>query len=130
MEDIKYYNIPIDIYHHKIHFIIGNSKQALKVLEKKTSKANVIELKNKDMSLYDGYYYLLPNGDSFIWIRENLDSKDFFGIIAHEALHATFSILDIVGIKLSVESEEAFTYLHEYIFNALIWVDEEDKNIE
>ena len=78
IDDAKYYNIPIDIYHHKIHFITGNSEQAIKLLEKKTSKADVLELKNKDMSLYDGYYYLLPNGDSFIWIRENLDSKDFF----------------------------------------------------
>lgn len=52
--------------------------------------------------------------------------KTFFGTIAHEALHAIFSILDIVGIKLSVESEEAFTYLHEYIFNALIWDDKEE----
>lgn len=130
IDDVKYYNILVDIYHHRIHFIVGNSKQALKVLEHKASKANVLELKDKDMSLYDGYYYLLPNGESYIWVREGLDYKDFLRTVIHESLHATFSILDIVGIQLSAKSEEAFTYLHEHIASALIWDDEENENIE
>lgn len=35
--------------------------------------------------------------------------------IAHEAFHATYFILDRVGIELSGDSEEAFAYLLAYI---------------
>lgn len=37
------------------------------------------------------------------------------GTIAHEAFHATYSILDYVGAKLSDDSEECFAYLLDFI---------------
>lgn len=33
------------------------------------------------------------------------------GIISHEALHVTVSVLDYAGVKLSKKSEEAYAYL-------------------
>ena len=36
-------------------------------------------------------------------------------IIAHESLHAAIHTLRLVGIKLEECSEEAYTYLHQYI---------------
>jgi hypothetical protein len=37
------------------------------------------------------------------------------GSIAHEAFHATFAILDYIGMTLTDSSEEAFAYLDDYI---------------
>ncbi len=37
------------------------------------------------------------------------------GILAHEIMHATFAILRRSGMKFSQKSEEAYTYLAEWI---------------
>ena len=37
------------------------------------------------------------------------------GVIAHEAFHITYAILDDAGIKLSFKSDETFAYLIEYL---------------
>lgn len=52
-------------------------------------------------------------------IRINSDiiknTKHLLQCISHEALHATFDIANIIGLKYNYKSEEAFTYLLDYI---------------
>lgn len=38
------------------------------------------------------------------------------GDVVHEVQHATFEVLRGHGVKLSLDSEEAFTYLMDYLF--------------
>jgi hypothetical protein len=64
-------------------------------------------------------------------------SKISFGVIAHEIMHCVFFIMDFVDIDLCDNSEEAFTYLNEYLTEALhrelgstIGIFNNDKNQE
>ena len=41
------------------------------------------------------------------------------GIIAHEAFHAVWMILATMGVEPSVESEEVYAYMLEYIVNRI-----------
>jgi hypothetical protein len=51
------------------------------------------------------------NAPVFMWLR----SLDSVPVIAHETLHVAAGVLRNRGVTLSAESEEAFTYLQEYI---------------
>lgn len=41
------------------------------------------------------------------------------GLIAHEAFHASFRILNSIGLNPSYETEEAYAYLLDYIVNKI-----------
>jgi hypothetical protein len=41
------------------------------------------------------------------------------GLIAHEAFHAVWMILATMGVEPSVESEEVYAYMLEYIVNSI-----------
>lgn len=64
---------------------------------------------------YSGFYKCFENGNKkrrFIFIQENKDSWAVTSdTISHEVFHAVYSILSYVGITLSPDSEEAFSYL-------------------
>ena len=48
--------------------------------------------------------------DWIIWV----DKKIKYESLSHELLHLTFNTMRIVGIQLTKESEEAFTYLYSF----------------
>lgn len=48
------------------------------------------------------------------------EPTDLIPIISHEALHATIRILDTRGIQMSNDSEEAYTYLQQYIIKEIL----------
>jgi hypothetical protein len=47
------------------------------------------------------------------------EKKPKDGLIAHEAFHAAFRILNSIGINPSYETEEAYAYLLDYIVNKI-----------
>lgn len=64
---------------------------------------------------YNGIFFYKKNGtDVYIGFQKD---KLKPSLIAHECLHATCYILDYVGIKLTEESEEAYTYLVGYLID-------------
>ena len=50
----------------------------------------------------------------------DFDSLDFFESFSHEILHVVFDILNKRGFVLSIESEEAYTYLMGYLTKAVM----------
>lgn len=52
----------------------------------------------------------------FVWTQGSASNWLEVGVLAHETLHLTFSVLEHVGMQKSEESEEAFTYFFEEIF--------------
>lgn len=61
------------------------------------------------------------SGGNDCWII--LNTADLYGhtldagMIAHEALHATNYILEYIGMELTEQSEESYTYLLQWIVN-------------
>ncbi len=66
-------------------------------------------------------FYLPETCISGVWIKplKNM-GPETHNLIAHEALHLTFQILNEKGVKYSVDSEEAYCYLHGEIVAFLV----------
>lgn len=86
------------------------------VLEKTLSKYNIKCKEECSLRNYEGFYIPFDNGVGLIRMRQVPKTKRQVSVLSHECLHATFDILRQVGVKLTEKSEEAYTYLQEYIF--------------
>ncbi len=53
-------------------------------------------------------------------VGPSTDTARVHGIIAHEALHTTMSIMRYIGCRMSERSEEAYTYLLQFIVEEAI----------
>ena len=64
----------------------------------------------------DGYFMVVENAKGFlnyiIWIEN-------WKIFTHELLHCVTRIMDDCGLKLTLESDEAYAYLIGYLDNKL-----------
>lgn len=67
------------------------------------------------LSLCSGLTVNTQGKSPIIWIRKFDNSAEDISILNHEILHATFAILLDRGLVASIDSEEAFTYLLQYI---------------
>lgn len=66
--------------------------------------------------------YLFPNNDLFIAISKDVNER----FLVHETGHATFSLMEIIGIN-PVKDEESFCYIQDYIFDKInVWRKEFD----
>ena len=58
-----------------------------------------------------------------VWVMaanaERLTAKET-AALAHELMHVSFHYLDDIGMKLTEESEEAFTYLTEHLITEVL----------
>lgn len=54
-------------------------------------------------------------GIYFLWLPQVPSSAAHFGVLAHEIAHAAIGIMQKIGVSLSPESEEAYTYLIQYL---------------
>lgn len=55
-----------------------------------------------------------------MFVRSDVDPSDRVIIAAHEALHATFSVLLHRGMELCSGSEESFTYLQGFLLTLML----------
>lgn len=90
----------------------GNSDEA----DREVSRRTKYPVQRDEDHLVSGCTYRHQNGwPMAIYVHSLKDHPT----IAHEALHATYSICNFVGIPLSDSSEEAYTYLLEYIIREI-----------
>lgn len=118
----KFKFIPINIYKRDIGVFIGSRREF---------KAWVIDYYNSD-GRYSGlieyiqdtrkdtavasFWYNELTGDGIIELPKLPKTPKEIAICSHEALHATFQILDFVSVEYVRDgSNESFTYLLEHI---------------
>ena len=58
------------------------------------------------------------NNTAVIWIRGK--SYDDMAVLGHELLHATFYALKHYGLKMSDDSEEAYTHFFSHMFKKIV----------
>lgn len=105
------------IYQTHVHFIFDTQKEkAFSHLKKYINPLNF------DMHWTKaGFTYCdTDNHDYFIVLPNTKNKWGLATIIAHESLHVTSKVLRGKGIKLSDESEEAFTYYQTWILQSLL----------
>lgn len=62
-----------------------------------------------------GKTIMFEGNRTLIRLKSGDDKNIFISKIAHESFHAVSFIFQVIGIKLTNESEESFTYLLDYI---------------
>lgn len=118
------YEITPDVFHIPTYVLFSDAKN----IETKTSEfyslINKFHYKNKaplgeifkDSSFVGTGKTLAYSGEQappiiLIWFDYNCI---YPGVIAHEAFHVAYNVAEILGIKLSRNSEETFAYLIDY----------------
>lgn len=117
----------LDLYPRRI-WITDNRADFTKFIEVKSGdKLSEIDIEGMDactasVQLINGNYLgELIYVDTEYMSKHKFSLSAIIGIISHEALHATFHILEDVGIEIKAEdSNEAATYLLEYIVKCCI----------
>jgi len=115
----KYCNIKPDLYPYNVIVSIDQTTEELHIKVKKyfisfeSFKSLLGEFKNRS-----GDCTFSSEGKvAIIRLTAQKDKIDTLSILNHELLHATFFILDDLGIKFNIDSsDEAYTYLFGFLF--------------
>lgn len=113
---MKKHYFTIGLYGERIRVYVGTAEEYVKSLKKEFDIDKEKPMKNGEycfceyMGKEDGF-------KSFhsIWVDSFSSSPRDICLMTHEVLHCTFNLLDRVGMSHSEESEEAYTYLMQYI---------------
>ncbi|WP_077417919.1 hypothetical protein [Chryseobacterium sp. JV274] len=116
------FEIKVSVYKTNIHVIIGGTYQ---------EKDNVLWTKGYEkcyreqlldrITDHDATAVEHKSGDLTLFFNESPKKDNFWlSILTHETLHAACYILRRVGVQLSEESEEAYAYLQQMIFEEIL----------
>ena len=108
--------IEIPIYNREIIMLSGNQQDCIKWIGE---EYGLYTQWNANAS---GYFVSTANsgGSGFIWC----DKSTSYATLAHEAFHATHSIMDAIGGNLTHDSEESYAYLIGFIVDE--WMDKDN----
>jgi DNA-directed RNA polymerase subunit F len=117
---MKKYRINVDIYGESLVLLVSDKLTPVLNHVSKFNKTNYKEWKDKLIETYEdmdgaGIYINLAECINFIVIKGRPKTLDDLCTIIHESFHVTANILSKRGIELSQKTEEAYTYLQEYI---------------
>lgn len=116
MTDNQFHLIPLDLYMRDVALVVGTWSYALAMLDDQMGKHERRELMDSKPGKQErGRFFILNSGLAVIWIRSGQSPEVTASTLIHEIMHASFGILDKVGISPCRESEEAYAYLTEYL---------------
>lgn len=117
--------IPLIPYPYEVVVIIAESDKSVKQFLKEDKRfkkrwKEVLEKVTWQKDSCGGFYTCSPEGDGFIRLRRDPVHPHEIALLTHEALHCTAETLRRVSVHLSSESEEAYTYLLDYIVRSVL----------
>ena len=102
--------IKVPIFNQDVNLICGNFQESIEYLAHLHGK-EFVEVTNADGMCY--------NVDEQIYILFD-SSYITLPTIAHESGHATFELMNMVG--LNIDDQEAFCYIQTYIFREILCI--------
>ena len=112
----KLFIIPVDIYMRDVGVIVSTWEQAIHSISDQLEEDESGELlRDYPKGNERGRYFMTNSGLSVVWIRQGQSTQVTYSTIIHEVVHASVAILKKIGISLCSKSEEAYTYLIEYL---------------
>lgn len=93
-------------FNQKIEVMIGSQESVNKLWNKRNYSLNLENV--ADAACFGGDEHLC------IWFEKN----PTIGLVTHESAHAAFAIMKAYGVSL--EDEEVFCYLHEFIVDSIL----------
>jgi len=122
---MKEYRFTEQMYQADISYLVGGDvPKLISFINDRHKGAQMYSFNEKfdwseDADTTNAYQFHIPaplgKGETFyVWVNEKTPY-----LLAHETFHLTGDILYNRGIKYCMESEEAFAYLHGYIFQEM-----------
>ncbi|MDR2207163.1 MAG: hypothetical protein LBE36_13525 [Flavobacteriaceae bacterium] len=118
----QFITINIPIYDSNLYFFISDDEKFMSeklkpIIPKKEFK------RIRPLLKYRSNGFTISNktsGIQIIIVKESpLKDSFWLSVLVHETLHATIAILKSRNLYLDDSSEEAYTYLNEYIFEEI-----------
>lgn len=123
MLKIKHFLIEDEVFNRKIYVVVGDPEKSRNHLKRK------FKLSYEDCDSIskenDGCYFSVTNHKSqrkvfVIWVKNFRNTPGDIAVVAHEILHLTFAVMCYIGVKISDDSEEAFTYYMDSILKKVL----------
>lgn len=116
----KLHKIHIPIYKDALFIFFGTREDCQKALVKSTDMKLEEALCFRPSNTAQGYFcYFEKDGIYIIWMPNIPDTVGQYGVLVHEIMHFVYRFLAERGMTMNDNSEEAYTYLAEYIFNEI-----------
>ena len=114
--------VPLVVYPFDVLVSLGQTDEELKNVIAKYG----VEWSDNMKIVGQGLFYMNPENQSIIRLKNVPVSCIDFGFLHHEIFHATTFILDRMGMKLALlKSDEAYAYLNQFlvveIYKKLPW---------
>uniref|UniRef100_A0AAU8MK47 Phage protein n=1 Tax=Geladintestivirus 2 TaxID=3233134 RepID=A0AAU8MK47_9CAUD len=123
----KYKFIHVDVFKKEIGLFVGTREDFISWIDEEygncDSYKDMVEcVHNHPIRYEDGtFWYNEKTGDGVIELHDIPHTAREIAIASHEALHATFQILDTVGVDYNKDTtNEAYCYLLELIMRNIL----------
>ena len=113
-----YKHIRADVYRRGITVFMGTRKELVKFVEEAYDGDELLLKQVKDDvddATSIGTAYKEERGQSLVWVPSFPKTPEQIASLAHEILHATYTLLDFCGVEYRYGgANEPYTYLFEY----------------
>ena len=115
----KIKTIPCDIYRWDVQVFLGSHEEFRKYVKNKLKDKGLLDIVDSEEPGIGDYYF--TGGKMIIRLEGFPTTPAQIGVASHEALHATMYILDWASVDYEKNgSNEAFTYLQEWILTSIL----------
>lgn len=105
-------DVPLNIWNDGIYVDINSEHDD--VIKDINDDLNIDTSDLPEPSLYSTARYIFIEGYHVIWLKNFNESE-----LLHECMHCIFQLLRNIGLPLTSESEEAYTYTTQYLFDEI-----------
>lgn len=131
----KAFEVYIPIYKKYLYVLVGTPKESVEALMEqydfgdKNAETLIEHLKKHRKNSVGIFTYNEETNTYTIWLPQEPDTIAGEAVLLHEINHAVFYLFDNLGIEHTQASDEAYSYLSEYLYVEIMnkFDDEQDQ---
>ena len=131
----KAFEVYIPIYKKYLYVLAGTPKESVEALMEqyelgvKNAETLIEHLEKHSKNSVGIFTYNEESNTYTIWLPQEPDTIAWEGVLLHEINHAVFYLLDNLGMEHTQASDEAYSYLSEYLYVEIMnkFDDEQDQ---
>lgn len=112
--------ISIDLYSSDVMVHFGSRKELRKAIARIFNKDTTKAIAKEFVGDYLGRTVLLPNGSVILYMPKSPSTIEDYAVLQHEIFHVAFFVLERIGIALSEDSDEAYSYLIQFLTKRIL----------
>jgi hypothetical protein len=130
----KAFEVHIPIYKKYLYVLAGTPKESVAALMEQydlgdKNAETLIEHLEKHSRKSNGIFTYNEESNTYtIWLLQEPDTIAGEAVLLHEINHAVFYMLDNLGLEHTQASDEAYSYLSEYLYVEIMTKFEDEQN--